>query len=53
MSSSYWHIKEFDSKKGATFHENVHCKKKKTNYYSNKKKKTKYYSNGWIIEEFN
>jgi len=24
--------KEFDSKKGATFHENVHCKKKKTNY---------------------
>ena len=25
--------KDFDSYKGATFHENVHCKKKKYNYY--------------------
>ena len=25
--------KEFDTNKGATFHENVHCKKKKCNYY--------------------
>ena len=25
--------KEFDTKKGATFHENVHCKKKNCSYY--------------------
>lgn len=29
--------KEFSTLKGATFHENVHCKKKKSNYYSNKR----------------
>ena len=40
--------KEFTSQKGATFHENIHCKKKKWNY-SNKrrsyKKKSNYFSN--------
>jgi hypothetical protein len=34
--------KEFDSYKGATFHENVYCKKKKSSKYS-KKKRYSYY----------
>lgn len=40
--------KEFTSQRGATFHENIHCKKKKWNF-SNKrrsyKKKSNYFSN--------
>ena len=32
--------KEFDTYKGATFHENVHCKKNKCSYYEETNKKS-------------
>ena len=36
--------KEFDSKKGATFHENIHCKmKKRKTKRKTKSKKRSYY----------
>lgn len=41
--------KEFDTKKGATFHENVHCKKKNCSYYedSNEESYVDYEYNGF------
>ena len=37
--------KEFDTYKGATFHENVHCKKKKCSYYEKNNNKNDKFNN--------